>query len=99
MATKKGNGTRNVLKTYKSYLFIEKDPIIDAFRTARSDSGMSYAEVEAESGVKQNTLRNWEHGDVKSPFFKTMSAALIAVGVTRIDYGSTPRSKPKVHRK
>ena len=33
------------LKLYKSYVFIDKDPIIDTMRTIVEDSGKTYAKV------------------------------------------------------
>lgn len=97
MAAKKAKANgRGALKTYKSYLFIDKDPIIDAFRTARSDSGKSYKEVEEESNVKVATLRGWEGGKTKSPFFKTISAAIRVVGGKGVTYDS--KGRPKIIR-
>ncbi len=69
---------------YKSYSFISKDPIIDAFRTLREDSGLSYAEINGDGGPPAGTMRNWEFGDVKRPQFATVWAAARACGATGI---------------
>jgi transcriptional regulator with XRE-family HTH domain len=67
--------------TYKSYLFKDKDPIIDCIRTARSDKKWSYLEVSERSGVGVSTIVNWENGDTKSPMFKTAMAVINALGL------------------
>jgi hypothetical protein len=36
--------------TYKSYSFVDKDPIIDEVRTIVQASGVSYRQIEEESG-------------------------------------------------
>ncbi len=77
---------------YKSYLFTEKDPIIDAWRTARSDSKLTYREVQDGGGPTVSTLRGWEQGKVRRPQFATVAAAVKTVGKTVIDLsGGKPR--------
>lgn len=92
---KKGNSTRP-LPTWKSYLFREKDPIMDAVATARSDANMSYVEIEKAGGPKAATLRNWEHGTVQRPQFGSISAAIISVGGNGVVYGKDGR--PRITR-
>lgn len=65
---------------YKSYLFVNKDPIIDQIRTTRSDLQMSYREVHEKSGVSVAAIRNWEHGKVRRPQFATVMAVVNAMG-------------------
>lgn len=93
MATKRKSNGRSALYTYKSYLFKDKDPIIDAFRTARQKSGKSFKEVHEDSNVTVSTLRGWELGTTRSPKFMTMSAAILAVGGKGITYVN---GKPKI---
>lgn len=81
------NGKRGALRLYKSYSFIDKDPVIDAVRTARSDAKASYTELSINSGVSVTTLRNWEHGKTRRPQFSTVSAVARALKKTGIKYG------------
>ena len=76
--------------TYKSYLFREKDPIIDCIRTARSDAHMSYQELHEQSGVSISSLRNWEHGDVRKPQFATVMATINALGKKLVTKNGKP---------
>ena len=71
--------------TYKSYLFREKDPVIDALRTAVSDSGKSYLGVQNDSGVSATTVHNWFHGKTKRPQFATVTAVARALGKKNIN--------------
>lgn len=76
MAKKKARG----IISYKSYMFREKDPIIDALRTAVSQSRRKYSDISAESGVPASTFSNWFHGDVRRPQFATTAAVGRALG-------------------
>jgi hypothetical protein len=66
--------------TYKSYSFVDKDPIIDEIRTIYEDSGVNYKWIEQESGVTSNTLHNWFGGKTKRPQAATINAVLRALG-------------------
>jgi hypothetical protein len=66
--------------TYKSYSFVDKDPIIDEVRTVFDGAGESYARVENLSGVSQATMRAWFYGDTKKPQAATVNAVLRALG-------------------
>lgn len=78
--TKKARG----FITYKSYLFREKDYVIDALRTAHSDSRKTYQEVADDSGVKVGTLRSWFGGKTRRPQFATVAAVALACGKTTV---------------
>ena len=65
---------------YKSYLFIDKDPIIDRLRTAITKSRLSYEQIEARSGVKVQTLHSWFGGKVRTPRYATIAAVASAIG-------------------
>jgi len=77
--SKKKRKTRGVI-SYKSYMFREKDPVIDALRTAVSDAHVKYAAVSDASGVSATTLHNWFHGVTKRPQFATVSAVAKSLG-------------------
>ena len=75
------------LHLYKSYMFKDKDPIIDALRTAWEDSGDTYTRVSELSSVATGTMRNWFKGSTKRPQFATVAAFAIAVGKHGIVFG------------
>jgi hypothetical protein len=66
--------------TYKSYNFIDKDPLIDEIRTIYEDSGANYDYVHANSGVAVSTLINWFSGQTKRPQAATVNAVLRSLG-------------------
>lgn len=66
--------------TYKSYNFIDKDPMIDDVRSIYLASGVNYHWIEDASGVKASTLRNWFEGKTKRPQAATVNAVLRALG-------------------
>jgi hypothetical protein len=66
--------------TYKSYNFIDKDPIIDEIRTLYQDSGANYAWVHEHSGVAVGTLASWFDGPTKRPQAATLNAVARALG-------------------
>jgi len=66
--------------TYKSYNFIDKDPIIDEIRTIYQDSGVNYKWIELNSGVTSTTLSAWFNGKTRKPQAATINAVLRAMG-------------------
>jgi len=80
MARTKKAKHRPALKLYKSYMFTEKDPIIDVVRTIVEDSHRPFARIERDSGVTGQTLRNWFMGPTKRPQFATIAAVARALG-------------------
>jgi transcriptional regulator with XRE-family HTH domain len=66
--------------TYKSYSFIDKDPILDEVRTIIQSSGVTYAFIEHASGVTITTLHNWFSGPTKRPQAATINAVLQSLG-------------------
>ena len=68
------------MKTYNSYLFRDKDPVIDEVRTAIANSGENWSQIERTSGVTRTTLRNWFSGPTKRPQHATVRAVLRAIG-------------------
>ena len=66
--------------TYKSYVFIDKDPMIDQVRTIVRDSHMTYKAIAEISGVTTHTIRNWLDGATRKPQAATFNAVLRACG-------------------
>ena len=66
--------------TYKSYSFVNKDPMIDQVRTIVQDSGMQYKAISEASGVSTQTLRGWLDGTTRKPQAATFNAVLRACG-------------------
>jgi DNA-binding phage protein len=66
--------------TYKSYSFIDKDPIIDEIRTVYQESGVNYQWLHENAGVSTTTLTNWFSGKTKKPQAATINAVLRAMG-------------------
>lgn len=75
---------------YRSYMFVDKDPIIDCIRTARSEKKLSYTQLHEKSDVAVATVRNWEHGKTRSPMFKTVMAVINAMGKKLGSRGGKP---------
>lgn len=87
------------LKLYKSYNFIDKDPVIDRVRTVVEDSKYTYARVEDLSGVTTTTLRNWFFGKTRRPQFATVAAVIRACGQELSVAGRPIRARPNGHLK
>lgn len=74
---------------YKSYVFRDKDPAIDALRTLVQDesggrlSSKSLTSIEVSGGPKAGTMRNWFFGKTRRPQNATMEAAGRAIGFQR----------------
>src|SRR5512141_1391354 len=68
--------------SYRTYNFIDKDPVIDQMRTLLKDEGlMKKLELVHElSGVSTSTLKNWFEGDTKAPQYRTIAAVITALG-------------------
>lgn len=73
------------LKVYRTYRFIDKDPVIDEIRTLVQDQGlMKKLEIVHQlSGVSTSTLDNWFNGETKSPQNRTICAVTSALGYKR----------------
>lgn len=66
--------------TYKSYSFIDKDPIIDEVRDMVQASGANYKWIEEHSGVTSQTLYQWFNGKTRKPQAATLNAVARALG-------------------
>jgi len=71
------------VKLYLSYNFIDKDPVIDHLRTIIADEKVTYAYIEAKSGVTKQTLQNWFAGNTKRPNNATVEAVVRCLGYER----------------
>lgn len=74
---------------YGAYLFKDKDPAIDAFRTVIKDelggTTTKHMQVVAQNGGPAvATLDNWFNGDTKKPQNASLEAAGRAIGYERI---------------
>lgn len=78
----KGNGhkRKGALSLYRSYNFIDKDPVIDRIRTIVRDEGLSYSEIHVISGVSTATLTNWFDGETRRPQYATIAAVTSSLG-------------------
>lgn len=68
------------MQLYKSYVFKDKDPVIDKLRTMVQDEGMKNSEVALASGISPSTLTNWFEGETRRPQFCTIMAVATALG-------------------
>jgi hypothetical protein len=66
--------------TYKSYNFVDKDPMIDEVRTIVHNSGASYKWINEESSVSTQTIAKWFDGSTRRPQAATMNAVLRSLG-------------------
>jgi len=65
---------------YKSYNFIDKDPIIDEIRGVYEGSGFTYKKIHEDSGVSVGTLVRWFDGTTQRPQAATVNAVLRSMG-------------------
>lgn len=77
---------------YRTYAFVDKDPIIDWERTVVAKSGLSYSEIADKSNVSKTTIRNWFHGKTRKPQFATIAAVALACGVRHLDLANLAKN-------
>lgn len=77
--------------TYKSYNFVDKDPVI--YEIWELVKGVSFGYIEEESGVSVSCLMSWFYGPTKKPQNATVRAVLRAVGY---DYRIVPMDQTLV---
>jgi hypothetical protein len=70
---------------YRTYRWIDKDPIIGAVKTVVQDEKLKNSAVHAISGVATATLDNWFDGGTKKPQNATITAVTSALGYVRHD--------------
>jgi len=66
--------------SYKSYSFVDKDPMIDYIRTIINDSGETLKKISEDSGVGTHTISKWLYGETKQPRAASINAVLRALG-------------------
>lgn len=73
---------RGFLHRYRTYNFIDKDPIIAEMRKLIREEGLmaKLDLVHQLSGVSVSTLHNWFDGDTKSPQNRTVQAIATSLG-------------------
>jgi hypothetical protein len=69
-------------RQYRTYRYIDKNPVIDRIRTIVQDEGLfkKLNIVHQLSGVSSSTLNNWFHGDTKNPQHHTIAAVVTSLG-------------------
>jgi DNA-binding phage protein len=78
------------LRVYKSYNFLDKDPIVDYTRTKVFANG-GPSKIAKESNVAPTTLYGWYKGRTRRPQFATVAAVLLACGERTVDLRSVMR--------
>jgi len=74
------------LHIYRTYRWIDKDPIIDAVKTVvKTDEHLKNHHVHQISGVATATLDNWFEGNTRRPQNSTLTAVTSALGYVRRD--------------
>lgn len=81
MARKNGSSVH----IYRTYRFIDKDPIIDAVKTMVHDEHLKAGAVHEISGVSASTIHNWFDGDTRRPNNATVMAVASSLGYGRRD--------------
>jgi transcriptional regulator with XRE-family HTH domain len=72
--------TPRTINVYKSYNFVDKDPIIDILRTLIKDQDMDFKKISEASGVSQTTLTAWFYKLTRRPHFASVNAVFRALG-------------------
>jgi len=81
MTTRKnGKSKKRGFITYKSYLFRDRDPILEAVLVAQSGSRMTFKQIWEKGGPTVPTLRRWNSGLTRRPQFCTVAAATRSLG-------------------
>ena len=73
---------RGFLRTYRTYSYIDKNPVIDRVRTLVNDEGLikKLKIVHEISGVATATLDNWFNGTTRNPQHGTIAAVITSLG-------------------
>jgi hypothetical protein len=72
-----------MLRLYRSYVFKDKDPVIDQIRTLMSDEDLTVSQVSTLSFVSASTIHNWMHGETRRPQSASVEAVGRAMGYSR----------------
>lgn len=73
---------RGFVRVYRTYNYIDKNPVIDKVRTLVQDEGLikKLGVVHEISGVSTSTLDNWFNGTTRSPQHATVAAVITSLG-------------------
>jgi hypothetical protein len=73
---------RGFLRVYRTYNYIEKNPVIYKIKTLVEDEGLikQLDIVHELSGVATATIDNWFNGDTKNPQHATIAAVITSLG-------------------
>lgn len=73
---------RGFLRLYRTYNYVDKNPVIDKIRTIVDDEGLikKLSIVHEISGVATTTLNNWFNGETKNPQHHTIAAVITSLG-------------------
>jgi hypothetical protein len=73
---------RGFIRVYRTYNYIDKNPVIDKVRTLIQDEGLikKLGVVHEISGVSTSTLDNWFNGTTRSPQHATIAAVITSLG-------------------
>jgi transcriptional regulator with XRE-family HTH domain len=87
MARSKRNGS---MVTYRSYSFVDKDPVIDKLRTIVQREGFigggGFRKLSRLSGVSQASIYNWFNGATRRPQNASIEAVARAMGYRRGEF-------------
>lgn len=82
---------KGTMRIYQAYVFVNKDPAIDAIRTIMQDhfgkrnlARADYKEVEEQGGPSAGTVKQWFEGKTRRPQNATLEAAGRAIGYQRV---------------
>lgn len=95
--SKKSNGKNGALRLYKSYMFRDKEPVIDEFRTiVRDHFGESVTRkhlsmIHDLGGPSTGAMAGWLFGATKRPSNAAMEAAGRAIGKKRVWVDMKPK--------
>jgi hypothetical protein len=81
MAKKKTNGISR-MPIYRSYVFREKDPVIDQLRGLMGNH-VTIGQIVKDGGPSDSCMRNWFYGETRRPQNATIEAAGRAMGYER----------------
>lgn len=85
------NAPKGPMKLYQAYLFRDKDPAIDEFRTVAQDhfgkrnlKHEDYEDIHEQGGPTAGCVKSWLEGKTKRPQNATLEAAGRALGMKRV---------------
>src|ERR1700739_1300112 len=73
---------KGFIRVYRTYNYIDKNPVIDKVRTLVQDQGLikKLGIVHEISGVATTTLDNWFNGTTRNPQHGTICAVVTSLG-------------------